>query len=162
MLADPLALRPFRNEAWGYELGLPPSWLDGLVADDVVEYVGVKIVAGDRDGHLGTCGIDLWPCADKPITTLGQIDDAIDCAPKLYASSFPERHADTTLGGEPARIESLTIPRKYVAGPPAWYCVYAIHDGRPYLLAFDYWSIRYTPFFAARADKIIASFEFID
>ena len=162
MLGDPLALTPFRNEAGGYELGLPASWLGGLVADDVVELVGVTIVAGDRDGHLDTCGIDLWPCADTPITTLARIDDAIDCAPSLYASSFPERHADTTLGGEPARIESLKIPRKFVSGPPAWYCVYAIHDGRPYVLAFDYWSIRYTPFFAARVDKIIASFKFID
>ncbi|MFL5641594.1 MAG: hypothetical protein ACJ769_06495 [Chloroflexota bacterium] len=160
--ADPTAVAEFHNEAGGYEAELPAAWLEGLVADDVVELAGVVILAGGRDRHLDTCPIVGTICKVERVTNLAQLEDAVGCVPTTSGLAFREHHADTTLGGEPARIESVNLPRKLLAGPPAWYCVYAMHARRPYVLAFDYWSIRYRPFFAEQVDKIIASFRFLD
>ncbi|MFL5641595.1 MAG: hypothetical protein ACJ771_04565 [Chloroflexota bacterium] len=157
---DPLAPTTFRNEAAGYEVSLPASWIDGIEADETVIFDGLTIIAGDPDGRVHICGAYHWACGDEPIKSLEALESAIVSTPNGMTAR--ESHSDTTLGGEPARIESVVTSRGYLLGPPAWYSVYAVHNGRPYVLAFDHWKLSRGDLDRSFVEQVRTSFHFID
>jgi hypothetical protein len=160
VLADPFGPRLFRNEPAGYQVMLPGRWVDGQSPDETVILDGITIMAGDADGRFMWCRPNLKACPDEPITTLEGLEAAIVSGP--IGISFTEHHRDTTLGGEPARIESVTTSAGQLLGPPAWYSVYAMHHGRPYAIVGDYWRLHRGDVDQSWIDSIVASFEFLD
>ncbi len=76
-----------------------------------------------------------------------------------------EESGDLVLGGEPGRFERpvyLTDSHGCLGCPWMLYNVFAIHDGRPVVLAFDWWNIDFEQISADYFDQMLTSFRFLD
>jgi hypothetical protein len=142
-------LIPFSSPEHGYELLIPPDWTPTSRGGDIVRFM-----RPDDDGTPSLAlTITVGPTGSATIDELEQ--SVVSRAP--LCPSMHERHEDTMLGGEPARVEKPTIGASCEGEPPAFHHVYAIHNGRPVVLAFDHWRIRFQ-----LIDAIVASFRFTD
>jgi hypothetical protein len=178
-------LRLFTNVEGGYELLLPASWAnapedldfgDGQIATafgrgrgaGTRTDPGLTIIVGGSDGSITPCS----SCDRVTVTSLSDLEEAVVSTPRFFTSGPAERHADVMLGGEPARSERAGIANNCLGCPDAYYHVYAIRDGRPYVLAFDYWTVRFgslalpdgseQPFQPSTLEAILDSFVFVD
>ena len=102
-------------------------------------------------------------CRSRCRKTLDELEEALISTPRFFSSE--EIHDETLLDGGPARIEYVAIHSNCLGCPGAKYHVFALRDGRPIVLAFDYWNLRFDRLganTAARFDEIVASFRFLD
>ena len=168
---DPMALVPFRDPAGRYELLVPAFWRpadatqseDGgetlAFAGDADDYWPLRLHVGGPGGAYRTCATT---CRVVTVTSLTDLDDAIVASPNEIMARGPDTHSETTLGGEPAHIESADFSGGQAWGAPTYYAVYAIHDGRAVVLMFDHWAIVMDILPRSVLDQIVASFRFLD
>jgi len=176
---DPTDLVPFTNPADGYEVAVPGVWeqrpflgfeeFPGLVtfghAVDL-DHSAVTISAGDANGTIYLC--DGSTCQAYTATTLDELQEVVNSKPNEAEMVNPdanatmdETHTDVVLGGEPGRTESVDTGF-YSFSAPTFYSVYAIHDGRPFVLSFDHWTIVNDIITIDGINEILASFRFLD
>lgn len=172
----PSTLLLFTNAVDGYELTLPSSWGDGSFSGPnrragVMTFgTGAKVFltirVGDPNGLIYLCrrrpAAMLPRCADATIRSLGEFAGTLVSAPEqiqMPLHHMTEVQADTILGGEPGMIERFDAGA-YLSGPPAYYNVFTIHNGRPIVLSFEGWSVRRGEI--PDLNAIIDSFRFLD
>jgi hypothetical protein len=171
-------------EDGGYEVSLPSAWelrsdLFGEgsffgAGDPSLSVTGwgqamsrdyqplLTISVGDTDGRIRMCQAAACPSTFDVGTTIEDMDAAITTLAE-DPGGFPgmtEVHRDLTLDGEPALYVGITSTRGWAA-TPQFHHVFAVHEGRPVVLAFDHWAARNgeprVPEF-----EIIETFRFID
>ena len=107
-------------------------------------------------------------CRQFVATSLDEVQAELTSVPTYYAGAegLPtEESGDFVLGGEPGRFERpvyLTDSHGCLGCPWMLYNVFAIHDGRPVVLAFDWWNIDFEQVSADYFDQMLASFRFLD
>jgi hypothetical protein len=184
-IEDPV-LVPYSNPADGYEVLLPDVWLGRAIWDPVNGTPGghtsfgagrgagtrgspgLRITVGSADSTISLCGA----CPTVTVRSLIDIEELVVSTPSFLTDNPAEVHADLLLGGEPAGSEKAGIGNNCLGCPQAYYHVYTIHNGRPVVLAFDYWTVRFgeinTPderavrFAPSTLQEILESFRFID
>ena len=158
-----VTLEPYTNTDAGYSLLLPETWIAAIEEDADGALPGSTSVAF-RD-PMAESGTALRITVGEPgTTTLDEVEDHLTSA---GCGRYGELHEDRFLDGDAARIERPERGNNCLGYPGFRYHVYAIHDGRPIVLGFDYWLFefgRYTPGFRnwSLADTIVDSFEFLD
>jgi hypothetical protein len=113
---------------------------------------------GEADGSIDLCQVACSPVVAADLDALGE---AVVVLPHPDPGNVVrESQKDTVLDGEPAREKDVETRPGQVLGPPAYYTVYAIHDGHPVALVFDHWRASLG---TNRADiqAIIDSFRFL-
>jgi hypothetical protein len=97
----------------------------------------LTISFGEADGSIDLCQLACSPIVASDLDALG---DAVIVIPRPDPGHVVrEWRKDTVLGGEPAREKDFEARPGQDVGPLAYYTVYAIHDGHPVALVFDYW-----------------------
>ena len=140
----------------------------------------LTISLGGSDGSLTVC---QPVCEQVEVTTLEEIQAelvSVMAAPDPEPPDWPRLvHGDVTLGGEHGRFErpdylrvgdpedaDLSLPPNRggncLGCPDMRYQFYVIHDGRPLLLAFDYWTIEFEAISSDVFRQILESFRFLD
>jgi hypothetical protein len=161
----------FSNPRDGYELVVPEQWEVGAEPDfgeplqGVVrfgraanrDYGALTVSIGSPDGRFYLCTAGL--CGETVARTLDELQALVVSVPEVLSDK--ELHELTELGGEPARIEKMRMSG-IVGGPALFYSVFALHDGRPVVLSFDHYSIRYGYLSTREIHQIVASFRFLD
>ena len=132
------------------------------------ESPGLRIFIGSDQGTIAKCP----DCPEVAIRTLDDLEEFVVSTPSFSTDGPPEAHETLTLGGESARSERPGISNDCLGCPDFYYHVFTIHGGRPIVLAFDYWNIRFgritvpggrdVPFSRAKLETILASFRFLD
>ena len=127
----------------------------------------LTITVGETDGSIGLC----FNCS-ATVTNLDELEELVASTPSFFTTGPPERHSELVLGGELARSDSAGIGNNCLGCPNAYYHVFTIHHGRPVVLAFDYWTVRFesmvvtpgneVPFTQQMLDAILQSFRFTD
>lgn len=158
---DPdLALERYTNAEAGYSVLLPHRWIEA--AHDATDSAlpGSTAVVFEAEGpdplkiSVGTPGS----------MTLGELEDILVSTPRFYSSN--ESHDYRFLDRDLAGVETPAIGTNCLGCPQARIHVYAIHDGRPVVLAFDYWMIRFGSLGDRESrqiiDAITDSFEFTE
>jgi hypothetical protein len=83
-----------------------------------------------------------------------------------YIESATEVSGHIALGGEAGRYKRPKPINNGLGCPDTIYHVFAFHDGRPVVLAFDYWPLRFNELGTDNAwvlaQEIIDSFRFVD
>jgi hypothetical protein len=180
-LQSSVELELFINRAEGYELLLPAIWAptevergDSQTATAFGSGAGfgtrsapaLTIIVGETDGSITPC-----TCPRTKVSSLDDLEELVVSTPSFFHTGPPEQHSELTLDGEQARSESAGIGNNCLGCPDAFFHVYAIHDGRPFVLAFDYWTVRFrtisTPeidlnFSPQTLDTILNSFRFLE
>lgn len=165
-----------RNGVDGYEVTVPtrfgtPSRPHPGVITYRLEGRPFTISVGDTSGNLYVCAyscVHSTRCQSTcnsgapPVRTLDDLQELLISVPDPMGLPLGETHSDGYLGGVPARVENVSRPGGYLLGPPAWYRVFAVHEGRPVVLTFDYWSTRNGTISRGELVSIIASFHFLD
>jgi hypothetical protein len=132
---------------------------------------GLVISVGQPDGTVELCS---GTCETVHVASLAELEEAIVSSPPAICRGLgpdcgrsSEQRGDLTLAGAQARFESASLGGRCLGCPDAWRHVFAIVDGRPVVLAFDYWNIRFNRFSwysdsADWVDEIVDSFRFVD
>jgi hypothetical protein len=159
---DPdLALEPYANTDLGFKLLVPSIWADAahVGRSYVLEGSAVSFPGERPEGppavriHVGEPGP----------STLADMEELLESACPVYR----EVHSYRFLDGEIAGIETTEGGNNCIGYPGSRYHVYAIHDGRPIVLEFDYWLYEFGRL-APRdeswrlVESIVDSFEFTD
>jgi len=182
--SEELGLELYSNGNDGYEVLIPAVWADDpaeLVYDSGSHAVtfgsgrgagtrgspALTITMGQPNGTISLCG----SCAATVVTTLDNLQELVVSNPTAMDLP-PEKQVAINLGGEPGRSERAQISNSCLGCPGAYYHVFTIHDGRPVVLAFDYWTVRFesmvvtpgneVPFTGQMLDAILESFRFTD
>jgi hypothetical protein len=177
------ALSVFKEPLAGFELLVPESWelrQDLPVKEDdesgeerlsrwvfgfgsgafTSQAPALAVSVGNEEGAVFVCGYDDG-CRSAVATTLDQLSDLL----VSFNSFFPgtEVGGETTLLGDPGRFEHPQ-PINNCLGCPGKYHVYTIHDGRPVILSFDWWNIRFGRLGDGRAlvGTILDSFQLLE
>jgi hypothetical protein len=127
----------------------------------------LTISYGEPDGSVFLCQSSATRCAEVVVQSLEDLEEVLVSTPLIYAEALcgedgceeREPRGDLILGGEPARFEAAGIRNNGLGIPWAMHHVFAIHEGRPVVLAFDYWIIRFENF---PVDEVVESFRFLD
>jgi hypothetical protein len=181
---ESLGLDLYSNLESGYEVLLPAQWASeptahvrpggrNATAFGSGRGAGTRgapaltITVGETDGSIGLC----FNCS-ATVTNLDELEELVASTPSFFTTGPPERHSELVLGGELARSESAGIGNNCLGCPNAYYHVFTIHHGRPVVLAFDYWTVRFesmvvtpgneVPFTQQMLDAILQSFRFTD
>lgn len=125
------------------------------------ELPALTVSIGTSDGRVVLC---QPTCEAVVVTTLGEIEDvlvSVMARPDGDIPGWPRVvHGDVALGGEPGRFERADYLRRgdpedaglrprfgdssnCLGCPDMRLQLYAIHDGRPAVLAFDFWTIAF-------------------
>lgn len=177
----------YSNHEGGYEVLLPESWRDSATPISYrggEPFPGVQKfgLAGNNDGYqaltisigqpVGTvfAGCQAGYCRRLTARTLDELQEVLVSTPSFLPDSWRDRRGarrgDLTLGGEPGRFEEAGIPRNQGHSVPwAMYHVFTIHNGRPVVLAFDLWNLRFNRLGTNTAEQfaeMVASFRFAD
>jgi hypothetical protein len=173
----------YTNDVDGYRMLLPESWAAGAtavmlrgepfpgvqkfgIAGNSFGYQGLTISIGEPDGTvLAMC--EVAACQEFHASTLDELQEVLVSTPPLISNQLPitDRFGSLTLDGEPGGWERSGIGNHGLGAPWAMYHVFAIRDGRPVVLAFDEWNIRFDRLTAntrALVNEMVASFEFLD
>jgi hypothetical protein len=189
---DPTELVRFGGQELGYEVLLPRVWVESAdsPAAGVTTFgsgrgaatrgsPALTISLGDRDGSITVCQAR---CEQVEATTLEEIEAVLVSvmeAPDPEPPGFPRLvHGDVSLGGEPGRFERPDYLRRgdpedadlrprmsggnCLGCPDMRYQLYVLHDGRPLLLTFDFWTVAFEAISFDYFRQIIESFRFLD
>ena len=166
----------YTNAVDGYELKLPNSWGEGSFSTPTRragittfgrgDKVFLTVRVGDPNGVIYLCrrrATAMLPrCSDTTIRALHEFAGVLTSAPEqaqMPLHDVTEVQTDTILGGEPGMIERFDAGA-YLSGPPAYYHVFTIHDGRPVVLSFEGWAVRRGEI--PDLNAIVDSFRFLD
>ena len=126
----------------------------------------LTVRVGDPNGVIYLCrrrATAMLPrCSDTTIRALHEFAGVLTSAPEqaqMPLHHVTEVQTDTILGGEPGMIERFDAGA-YLSGPPAYYHVFTIHDGRPVVLSFEGWAVRRGEI--PDLNAIVDSFRFLD
>lgn len=140
----------------------------------------LTISLGDPDGSLTLC---QPTCEPMVATSLEEIEGALVsmmAEPDGGAPDWPRlAHGDVVLGGETGRFErpdylrrgdpeSVSLRPRFggssncLGCPDMRYQLYVLHNGRPLVLSFDYWTIAFEAISFDYFVEIIGSFRFVD
>jgi hypothetical protein len=185
---DPTELVTYTNAEDGYELLMPRFWLEseGTRQDPGTNepVVGLRTFAfgrgagtrdqpaltisvGQPDGSFTVC---QRACQDFVAADLEAMGQAVITIAEEF-TSIPngpiEQQGNLVLGGEVARVERPVYPPgqqgfNCLGCPWMYYHLYTIHDGRPVLLAFDFWTIEFEAISTDYLRQMIESFRFLD
>jgi hypothetical protein len=146
----------------GYELLMPEAWAQTATGEadaiDSKKGPGVRwfgygwsvfgggqpalsISIGAKDGSLTIC---RTTCDAVVVHTLDQLEKALVSSPASDASY--ETRGETMLGGIPARFEAAAVTfSSSSAASKRWatYNVFTIRNGRPIVVAFAFWNVRW-------------------
>ncbi len=178
--AGPLAL--YTNTEDGYEIILPQAWIDSAApiwfqgnsypgvrrfGEDGADngYQALTISIGQPHG-LVFAGCEVAFCNEVAVGDLDDLGAALETTPETFRRVFglEDYRGDLTLGGEQGRYEEAGIRHNGLGLPWAMYHAFTIHDGRPVVLAFDLWNIRFNrlaPDSQEIVERMIASFRFL-
>jgi hypothetical protein len=140
------------------------------------ESPGLTISVGEEDGSIFLCQPG---CRRIEVSSLDELEAAISSRFEEAGDAAPqETSGDAQLGGEPARWErpnyrqnrafaELGIGAMVGGGnclgcPNMKYHIFTFHNGRPVVLAFDYWNIAFERLQDDYVAQIIESFRFTD
>jgi hypothetical protein len=114
---------------------------------------------GTEGGGILACG--YVSCQERVATTLDGLDEALISTPDFFPGV--EVGGVTTMLGGTAWFEHPEYVNNGL-GAPSEYYVYAIRNGRPVVLAFDWWNIRFARLGdgAALLGSIIESFHLLE
>ena len=107
-------------------------------------------------------------CRQFVATSLDELQAEVTSVPSYYAGAEgvpTEESGDFVLGGEPGRFERpvyLTDGHGCLGCPWIVANTFAIHDGRPVVLAFDWWNVDFERISPDYIDQMLASFRFLD
>jgi hypothetical protein len=162
-----------------YEVSLPSTW---PIWPNAMNHAGVSrfghgagantddlpaltISVGDAEGNIALCApVETWPesetigCDDFRATNLDQLGEVLVSSP--WPLSTEEWVNDTELGGEVGRVEQPLMSGRCL-GCRAKAHFYAFRGGRPIVLAFDWWIIRFDDS-GRYLREIVESFRFRD
>lgn len=189
---DPTELVPFGGAELGYEILVPRVWAEsaGSPEPGVTTFgsgagfgteglPALTISLGDPDGRVTLCQPS---CELIVATTLDQVQDALVSMMARTAGSpgWPRlAHGDVVLGGESGRFERPDYLRRgdpesvglrprfgesngCLGCPDMRYQLYVIHDGRPLVLTFDFWTVAFEVISYDYFLEITRSFRFVD
>jgi hypothetical protein len=166
----------YTNKADDYRLIVPESWTEwsgleggadlppgvtrfgygsgGATQDDPA----LAISIGGADGRVTLCRVR---CVEVVAANLDELGDALDSTLRPLDDGI-ELVDDIAVDEEAGRIERPER-RNSCLGCPATLHVYAFHDGRPVVLAFDWWNIRFDRLGNGEVllSEIVASFQFL-
>jgi hypothetical protein len=140
----------YRSAEDGYEIEVPTEWLPEVGSPDRIASIGQTIFTSRRWGRalsitVGEVDGTIWACDQScryvTATTLDQLEQAIGSASPIRPD-WGETSGPMAIGGEPARYERPIPIATCLGCPSTSYTVFAIHEGRPIVLAFDYWLLR--------------------
>jgi hypothetical protein len=137
---------------------------------------GLTISIGEPDGSIFLC---QPRCEQVVVTSLDELEAAISSRYEEAGDAAPQEVSGTMqLGGEAARWEHpdyrqgrafaelgigpMTGGGNCLGCPNMRYHAFTFHDGRPVVLAFDYWNIAFERLQTAYVAQIIESFRFLD
>jgi hypothetical protein len=159
------------DAAGGYRMLVPYAWEESGAQEpegtasvrsfgSAVDYghAALTITVGELDGSIWLCG--AGGCDLHVVNTLAELEEAIVSEP-TDLPGVQVIHVDTTLGGEPARIERLDTGG-FIWGPPAFYNIYTFHDGRPVVIQLDNWTLTNELLGVGARNMILRSFTFLD
>lgn len=169
-----------RNGPDGYEVAVPSRFgtpsrpHPGVISYHVEDGRPFTISVGEPSGVLYVCGqscVASTGCQATcqpiggPVRTLDDLQELLVSVPDPMGMArhraVREIHADSLLGGGPARVESVARTG-WLLGPPAYHRVFAVHDGRPVVLTFYFWSTRNGDISPEEVAGIVSSFRFLD
>jgi hypothetical protein len=175
-------LLPYVNAQDGYTLMLPRGWEERKNAayeadreqgvrrfDDTSMRPSLTISIGSADGSVLICP---RTCAEIWVSNLNEFAAALISTSQLIAEAFcegdcsaSESHTDVNVGDDPGRIEAPAhIDNNFPSFGTPLYQAFTIHEGRPVVLAFDYWYLdvgRLSIGFD-EAKEIVSSFTFLE
>jgi hypothetical protein len=164
--SDPnLQLQQYESRAGGYRLLLPRAWIASAEEDEAGRVRGSVATEFRHPTTDGAPPLVLSIAVGGPEgMSLGELADELTSA---GCSDYGELTEFTFLGTEQAMIEWPERGMDCLGFPGYRYHVFTIHDGRPVVLAFDYWFIEFGEAQSrsqgwAMVQAIIDSFEFID
>jgi hypothetical protein len=164
--ASEAGLIRYTMEEGGYEISVPAAWqvrndLFGsggfYTADPSLPVAGwgralerqyvalMTISVGDSQGRIRLCQAGGCFHTYEVGTTIEEMDAAIDSM--TQPEGFPtmtESRRDGSLGGEPALFVGITSPHGWTATPQFRH-VFAVHEGRPVVVAFEHWALMNAP-----------------
>jgi hypothetical protein len=156
----------YTMEEGAYEVSVPEAWRvrsdlfgDGgfFAADPSLPVAGwglafesphtalMTISVGDSQGRIRLCQAGGCFHTYEVGTTIEEMDAAIDSM--TQPEGFPtmtESRRDGSLGGEPALFVGITSPHGWTATPQFRH-VFAVHEGRPVVVAFEHWALMNAP-----------------
>lgn len=129
-------------------------------------YPALTISVGEPDGSVHSCQLDLTvndsflrrECVEVVFTTLDDLGEHLISTTPEPVTFWQEELSEFSLDGHPARIERPSTPELCLGCLRVFYHVYLIHEGRPVILTFDYWSVR-TPEWVPQVEGIGQDFE---
>ncbi len=136
----------------------------------------LTISIGEPDGSVSFC---VGRCRTVVATTLDELEaELVSLLSDAGSAGIEELHGEVMLGGEAGRFERPdyanhggpdsilgtggTSGSNCLGCPGMLYQAYAFHDGRPVVLAFDYWTLAFERISSEYAVQILESFEFLD
>lgn len=145
-------------------------------ADDRDGAPALVISIGEQDGSVYLC---RYACRGVTAATVEELEAALVSVPEAFVSAVdPEKHGELLLGTDIGRFEKpgynnpADIP--YGLGPISQetanclgcpgmlYHAYTIHDGRPVVLAFDFWNIAFERISVDYLVRMLESFRWLD
>jgi hypothetical protein len=136
----------------------------------------LTISVGQTDGSISLCQV---VCRQVVVTTLDELDDALVSVPQDFVSAVgPETHGELLLGTDMGRFEKpgyqnpagipyglgpISQPVANCLGCP-WmlYHAYAIHQGRPVVVSFDFWNIAFERISVDYVVRMLESFRWLN
>jgi hypothetical protein len=170
---DDRTVRPISNPEDGYKLLLPSQWeevsaprVNGEPAAGIRRFRApsgsnraLTISIGEPNGTVRICDPSCREVERQ--LSLDILQETLISSPE--ATDWREVHGDTVIGGEAARFERPnTGGIIWDAAHPTFQHFFALHDGRPVVLSFDYWPIRRGAIEAVTMRDIVDSFRFLE
>lgn len=137
----------------------------------------LTISVGRPDGSIFLCQSSA--CHRIVATSLDELEAALPALPETIDSSVPRKKTGSfVLGGERARFQRPGyrlagggFPERGISGiaggnclgcPAVVYYAFTLHDGRPVVLAWDWWTIAFETYSPEYVVEIIDSFRFLE
>jgi hypothetical protein len=183
---DPTELVPFVSAERGYEIRIPRFWRDGTdrtgLGDGEVrrrpesstavdefgwgigfgsrDAPGLRISVGEPDGSVVLC--QQFSCSTIVARTLDELEALLPKPVPSVDRFFRDfAHGELVLAGVAGRFAQPGRSGSCLGCPGVVYYAYTIVDGRPVVLAFDWWTISFGRMPSDYIDEIVGSFTFV-
>ena len=138
----------------------------------------LTISVGELAGTVALCQDAAHVCETVLVASLDELDAALRITDDEFDGAVPnERVGDLVLAGEPGRWKRPGYPPQSSGGygigptsgggnclgcPGVLYHAYAIKDGRPIVLSWDFWTLAFEAFNPSYSRHIIESLRVLD
>jgi hypothetical protein len=136
--SDPgLALVPFLDDEAGYRLDVPAAWVATVQPRSPGNGHAVRFSMPDSEFSETLLTITVGEPGPLTLADLDRMNDGAGCGNR------GEVRATDFLGTELAGVRAPRRTNSCLGFPGDSYDVYAVHQGRPVTLSFDYWSFEF-------------------